>query len=387
MSRPDCAPFAPQFALGDFLSRWSGTTRHDLAASDCETLTLAALLEMAVPDEAGDWRQQRLGYADPHGGIALRRAIASRYETLTADDVLCCAGAQEAVSCVTRALLRPGDHAIVVLPIYQPAEQAVTSLCAATGITLRHDRHWQLDLDQLAAAIEPRTRLILVNFPNSPTGACLDTEALAGLIALCRRHSLWLVNDEVYRQTCVVPAARPAAVADLYERGVSINGLSKGFGLPGLRVGWLACRDPGVLAGALLAKTRLSGCLAAPSETLARIALAAETPILARTRAIGLANRDRLQKLFERLPEMFEADTSPSLAFAFPRYRGREGAMRFAQGLASEAGILVAPSELWQSPLAPVPTDRVRISLGHARALACLDALEAHLGAISAAGR
>ncbi len=366
------------FALANFLNRWIPTVRHDLASSDAETMTLAELLDLAGPQDLERWQRLGFGYLDPRGAEWLRGSLASRYARLEADDILCCAGAQEALACIAAALLTPSDHAVVVLPIYQPSEEAVTSLCAATGIPLREEGGWRLDVGEVAAALRPETRLVLMNMPNSPTGATLDAETICDLVALCRRRGIWLIGDEVYRNT--EPRGRAPAIVDLYERGISIDSLSKGFGLAGLRVGWIGCHDRRLLAAALDAKNRMSSCLSSASEVLALVALGAEDRVLARSRAIGECSRARLEALIGRHPDLFEADDSRNLAFAFPRYLGGEGADRFAQDLARRAGILVLPSNLWRSRLGPVPADRLRIGLGRLGGVQALDGLDRHLG-------
>jgi aspartate/methionine/tyrosine aminotransferase len=368
------------FALGSFLARWSHRVRHDLSASESATLSLSELLALASEADRRRWEVLDFGYTSPHGSEWLRVAIAERYEALDPGQILCCAGAQEGLACVMRALLRPGDHAVVVVPIYQPCEHAVTAICAASGVALTEAHGlWRLDIDRVAAALTPATRLVLVNFPNSPTGAAIDTASLAALVALCRRHGVWLVNDEVYRVVGSDPADCPPPVADLYERGVSVNALSKGFGLPGLRVGWVACRELALLDRVLLAKSGLSSCLAAPSEVLAHIALRAEGPIIARNRAIARANRALLLDFLARRAGLFEGHVPPHAALAYPRYLGTEGVDRFAERLAREASVLVLPSALWQTGLAPTPSDRLRIGLGRPRMDEALALLDAHL--------
>ena len=383
-SPPPIASAGESFALAAFLADWSDCPCQVLAASDSQALPPATLLRLAEPDDLDRLRRVGLGYTDPRGAPWLRATIAARYAGLGADDVLACAGAQEALTCTMRALLAPGDHAVVVLPIYHPSERAVTALCAATGVPLDPAAEgWRLDLDRLAAALRPDTRLVLANFPNSPTGAPIDGATLERLVALCRGRGLWLVNDEVYRQTDETRGqgeGAPPAV-DAYERGISINGLSKGFGLPGLRVGWIACRDRSVLARALAAKSELSSCLAGPSEVLARIALTAEARVTGWTRAIAGRNRRRLHALLARHPELFAPDGSRNLAFAFPRVLGAEGAEGFARRLAREAGLLVLPSTLWRSDLAPTPVDRLRLGLGQAGSGAAIGRLGAYLRA------
>lgn len=387
MSGPD----AGRFALGDFLTRWAPLARHDLSRSDSETLSLGALLHMASDDKLARWSDHGLGYTDPRGNIGLREAIAARHDGLDAEHVLCCCGAQEAVLCVLQSILEPdvraGDrHALLLLPIYQPSELSLARLCAVTGVALQEADDWQPDLDRIEAALRPETRLVLMNYPNSPTGASLDPARLDALVALCRKRGLWLVNDEIYRQTEIVQSGgRSPMLADRYERGVSINGLSKGFGLPGLRVGWIACRDQALLQRALTIKSSLSSCLAASSEILAEIALAAEMQIIARSRATGAANLHRLHAVIRSLPDLFELDRPRNLAFSCLRFIGPEGATGFALRMAREAGVLTLPMDLWLSPLAMLPCDRLRLGLGHAQCGPALAALEAACAASLAA--
>lgn len=365
-----------RFALGRFIAGAARWTRHDLSASESAPITLAELLALAAPADLQRWQQLELGYTAPRGAEALRSLIATRYAGLDADDVLCCAGAQEAVACVARALLRPADHAIVVVPIYQPSELAVTRLCSASGVALEETPGgWRLDIDAIAAAIRPATRLVLVNFPNSPTGAAIDHANLTALVALCRHHGLWLVNDEVYRLSAPTATLAPP-VATLYERGVSIDAVSKGLGLPGLRAGWIACRDRGLLDRVLTVKSQLSSCLAAPSEFLARIALGAEAILLARSRPAAQRNRQALQHFLDRHPEHFAPPRGEGYGFALPRYLGDEGATRFATALVREAGVLVLPSRLWRTPLAAIPGNHLRFGLGKAEIGPALAAIE-----------
>jgi aspartate/methionine/tyrosine aminotransferase len=385
-----------EFALGAFLTRWGPVARHNLAASEAETMPLRDLLAMAAPDDLHRWQGLDLGYTDPRGAVWLRQAIAGTYTGLTPDAVLCFAGAQEALACAARALLSPGDHAapghtgrghapwdhaprghaIVVVPCYQPSEMAVTSVADVTGVALDPDDRWRLDLAKVAAAIRPTTRLVVVNFPNNPTGALIDRGCLDALIALCRRHGLWLVNDEVYRLIDRDAAVRLPQIAEVYERGISINALTKSHGLPGLRVGWAVCGDRDVLARMQAVKTALSGCLAAPSEVLAHIAIQAQGRILGRNRALAQANLRRLRAFFARHPGLFEWDEPAGGVTAFPRYRGADGVEAFAEELAREAGVLVLPGSVWRSSLGPTPADRFRVGFGRNGVAPALDAWE-----------
>ena len=374
------APVNEPFHLGAFLHHWHASIRHDLTASHSQTTSLAALIALATPEERAWWEQVQLDYASPRGAAPLRAHVATRYAGLDAEDVICCAGAQESMACTARALLDEGDHAIIVIPLYQPLAWAVTDRTRATGVSLEADD--TLDVGRVAAAIRPETRLVLVNTPNSPTGAVLDLAAQAALVALCRAHGLWLVNDEVYRETARDLAALPPPVAVAYERGVSISALSKAFGLPGLRVGWVACRDRALLARIGTAKAALSSCLAAPAEVLAQIALREAPRLIGHARALGLANRAVLEAWLARHPTLFAPDPGESLAFAFPHYRGAEGSDAFTARLAAAAGTLMLPAGLWRTKLGPVPGGRVRISLGQPDLAAGLAAADGFLASL-----
>jgi aspartate/methionine/tyrosine aminotransferase len=145
---------------------------------------------------------------------------------------------------------------------------------------------------------------------------------------------------------------------------VIINALTKSHGLPGLRVGWAACRDRDLLARMGVVNTALSGCLAVPSEVLAHIAIQAEGRILGRNRALAEANLNRLRGFFAQHASLFDWDEPAGGVTAFPRYRGADGVEAFAEGLARQAGVLVLPGSIWRSSLAPTPVDRFRVGFG-----------------------
>src|SRR5271154_3920355 len=257
------------FALEVYFSRWEFAARYHLTASDSEALTLPELLNLADAEDRRFWETLRFGYTDPRGAAWLRATIAAGYDRVTGDDVLCFAGAQEGIHAAMHALLGRDDHAIVVLPNYQSTETIPLGLCAVSGVALDPARGWTLDIDAVAAALRPNTRLISINFPNNPTGKILERDRFTALVAFCRRRGIWLFSDEVYRLIERDPAARLPAAVDAYERGISLSAVSKPYGLPGLRVGWIACRNPEILRRIERVRTYLSICNAGPSEVLA----------------------------------------------------------------------------------------------------------------------
>ena len=155
--------------------------------------------------------------------------------------------------------------------------------------------------------------------------------------------------------------------------------MSKSYGLPGLRIGWIATQDRHVLAQMERMKHYLSICNAGPSERLALIALKNRDKLLARNCAIVDENIPKWEAFFARHPDLFDWRRPDGSCMAYPRYKGADGVEAFARRLVEESGVLVLPSSIYRSELGPVPQDRFRIGLGRRGLDDGLAAMEAHL--------
>jgi aspartate/methionine/tyrosine aminotransferase len=357
-------PTLPEFRLESFFARWEFAARYHLTASDAQSMRLAELLDLADADGLARWESLQLGYTQSRGLPALRAEIAATYERLTEDDVLCFAGAEEALYLAMQVLLEPGDHAVVITPNYQAAETVPLSVCDVTGVALRPADEWALDLDEVQRALRPATRLLSVNFPNNPTGAVADPDTWQRLVALCAERGITLFSDEVYRGLEQPPHAPLPQAADLLPGALSLNVMSKAYGLPGLRIGWIACRDRAVLGRLERAKDYTTICNSAPSEILALIALRARDRVLARTRQIVAANLPAFDEFFARFPGLFEWQRPQGGCVSFPRYLGPDGVEAMCADLLREEGVLLLPASLYRSQLTPTPADRFRVGLG-----------------------
>lgn len=357
-------PLIRNFALEVYFSKWEFAAKYHLTASDAQSMPLSELLAFASPADRERFDALHLGYTETFGSKPLLAQIAETYEAIGPAQLLCFAGAEEAIYVAMRVLLTPDDHAIVITPNYQAAETIPLSICATTGVALDEDNDWALDIDKIRAALRPNTRLISINFPNNPTGALPSLATLDALVELCRERGIWLFSDEVYRLIERDPAMRLPQVADVYERGISLNVMSKSYGLPGLRIGWLACQDRQFLSDCERYKHYLSICNSAPSELLAEIALKARMPILERNRAIVRDNLALLDAFFDEFPDLFDWRAPDGSCVAFVRYKGADGVERFTQRLVEEVGVLLLPSSIYRSDLGPVPQDRFRIGFG-----------------------
>lgn len=364
------------FALEVHFSKWEFKARYNLTASDAESMSLSKLLAYASDEERRAFENLHLGYSETFGSPALREAIADTYDTIDAADVLCFAGAGEGIYIAMRVLLSADDHAIVITPNYQSAETVPLAICEVSGVALDASNGWALDVDRLRAAIRPNTRLVSVNFPNNPTGVIPTQDTMNALVELCREKDLWLFSDEVYRGIETDASRRVKQVADCYEKGLSLNVMSKSYGLPGLRVGWIACRDPELLQRMERYKHYLSICNAGPSEALATIALRARKAIHERNVGIVRKNTATAQPFFDAHRELFEFTAPDGGCVCFVRYKGDDGVENFTKRLVEEAGVLLLPSSLYRSEIGDVPPDYFRLGLGRINVPDALKAMQ-----------
>ncbi|MGL4174487.1 MAG: aminotransferase class I/II-fold pyridoxal phosphate-dependent enzyme [Dermatophilaceae bacterium] len=374
----------PDFALEVYLGRHEFAVDHHLTASDAQTLTVGEMLAMATDDEREAFFALGLTYLPTWGTTLLRDAVASTYDHIGPDGVLCLAGAQEGMFWAFQQLLAPGDHAIVTVPNYQSMESVpIANGVEVVGLPLWRGVGtglcWTVDLNLLEDLLRPNTRVVGVNFPNNPTGFVPDHETWRSLVELCDERGIVLVSDEVYRGIETDPARTLPQAADLSPRALSVNVMSKSYGLPGLRVGWLASQDRSLLERLERAKHYTSICNAGPSEALATIALRNGERIRARNRAIVRHNLGLVGEMFARYPDL--VDWSPPIGgcVAFPRYLGDDGVEAFAASLIADQRAVVLPSSIYRSALADVPPDRFRFGVGRSGLEPGLVAFERHL--------
>lgn len=363
-------PVLPDFRLETYFSKWEFAARYHLTASDAESMSLSQLLAMASDENRARFDSLHLGYTETWGLPDLRAAIAGTYSDVSPDQVLCFAGAEEGIYLAMQTLLRPSDHVIVITPNYQAAETVPLSVCDATGVALQPSDNWTLDLDALVAEIRPNTRMISVNFPNNPTGAVPAEATWRRLAEICDERGIILFSDEVYRglEDSPLPQA-----ADISPNAMSLNVMSKAYGFPGLRIGWIACRDRSLLERLERAKHYTTICNSAPSEILALIALEARDRILARNRSIIATNIPLFDSFFARFDGLFEWEPPQGGCVCFPRYLGSDGVEAMCADLVEQEGVLLLPASIYASSLTPTPTDRFRVGLGRKSPEAALD--------------
>jgi aspartate/methionine/tyrosine aminotransferase len=349
------------FLLERYYGLYEFTTRHQLSASDCEALTVSEVLELAgTPAEA--LLDQRLGYTETRGDPALRDAIAACYPGCDADDVLVFNAPQEAVFLAMHAVLAPGDRAVVMTPCYQSLKEVARSIGAdvVEWDVVETESGWRLDLDALDEMLRPGTRLLVTNAPHNPTGLLPAADEWRRIGELVRERGVRWFSDEMYRGLAP-PALELTPGASLVEGGLSLWGLSKSFGLPGLRIGWLACRDRAMLAAIERLKDYTSICTNALGETVAVAALRARDEIIGRNRDLIASNTARMNEFVSRHAGHLAWIPPTAGPVALARLRGGLSATDHAETVRVEGGALLVPATLFDY------TDRhLRIGLGRA---------------------
>lgn len=374
----------PDFELEKYFSRWEFAATHHLCASDSESMTVADLLAGAEPGALDDLLSTQLSYIHPMGTDELRAAIAQTYDHITSDGVMTFAGAGEALFWSLQVLAEPGDHVIVTIPNYQTIESVPLAagfdvegldLWSGTG----GDLSWELNLDRFEAMIRPNTSLVAVNFPNNPSGYVPDHDTWESFIRLCDQHSIRVVSDEVYRGVEIDRSRTLRQAADLSETALSINVLSKSYGLPGLRVGWVASQDTAALGLLERAKHYTSICNAVTSEKLATVALAQADRLLNRTRAIIASNAHTIDLFMDAHRDWFDYQPPNGGCVSFTRYVGPGTVDDFCRDAVEQHGVLLLPASVYESSLGSVPVDRLRIGIGRTDLPKSLDRLAEHL--------
>lgn len=364
----------PDFALERYFAKWEFAVRHVLCASDVEPLMQSELLALADPDALDRWENLRLGYTESLGLPALREEIASLYSGIEADDVITFAGAEEGVFVGVHALLGANDHAVVVWPAYQSLHEVARSIGASVTLVplSRHD--WSLDVDAISAAMRPNTKVIIINFPHSPTGAQIAPEQFARLVAIAELHGAHLFSDEVYRFLEHGSPPLPAA-AECSPLGVSLGVMSKAFGLGGLRIGWIATRDPSLRARLARVKDYTTICSSAPSEVLSLIALRARDKVIERSKAILETNLAVLDDFFDRRREQFRWIRPRAGSVCFPEYLAGN-VDEFAAELVEREGVLILPGSQFG-----YTGNHFRLGFGRRDMPEAIQKLERHLSA------
>ena len=336
------------FSTEHFYAQYEFTTPYQLCNSDCETISVEELMKIAeVPLE--QFGHLSLGYTETLGNPLLRESIAATYSQADTEDVVMLATPIEGIYLVAHAALNPGDEVIVLAPAYDALINTFEHVVGPSNVRRwefvpdENNTRWKLDFDQLVSLISPKTKMLVVNFPHNPTGFLPMQNQLDDLVTIVEQHNLILFCDEMYFG--LVHSGTPAisSAADLTRQAIVLSGLSKTYGLPGLRTGWLVIRDEELRQNIVNWKFYTSICASAPSEFLALAAWKVRDQLRDRSVTQIEHNLKLADSFFARWPELFTwrkpmAGSTALIGMDIPSVTD------FAVQLAEKAGVLIQPA-------------------------------------------
>jgi aspartate/methionine/tyrosine aminotransferase len=339
-------PVFQPFEMERMMSRFEQEVEYNLSESGVHPVSLAELLA-DDPDHLSQLLATDLNYPHVNGLPELRESIAALYEGATAENVLVTVGAAEANYISTRTLLSAGDEIVVMLPNYmQIWGIAKNHGYRVREFHLREEKDWTPDLDELGEAVTAKTRLIAVCNPDNPTGYILSETEMGAIIAAAERVGAWILADEVYSGAERLTDEQSPSFYGRYDKVVATGSLSKAYGLPGLRLGWVMA--PAETVDDIWARheyTTISATML--SNKLGVIALSPQVRprLIKRTRRYIRSGYPVLQHWMDRHADTFHLIPPQAAAIAFVRYQLDINSTRLAERLREEKSVLIVPGD------------------------------------------
>jgi capreomycidine synthase len=282
------------------------------------------------------------------GGTGVRGAVARRWTGGDAERVMVTHGSTEAIFLAMNALLAPGDEVVVLDPVYPGLGDVVRGIgCGVRHWTLRADDGWHPDLDALRGLVTERTRMVVVNFPHNPTGATLTPDEQDALLAIVQEAGAWLLWDGAFADLTYEAAPLPDPTGR-YARVVSLGTLSKGYGLPGLRVGWCLA-DRAVLERMAKVRDYTTLHLSPLVELIAERVVDAADRVLVQKRAVARRNRATVEAWMAEQEGLISWTLPAGGVCGFPRLEVPE-VEAFCHQLAVEHRVMLVPGTCFGTP-------------------------------------
>ncbi len=335
------------FAMERMQSTWENLVEYNLSESGVHPLKVAELFDS--DGDRQDLLQQEICYTQSNGTIELRTAISALYPGTTVDHVEVTNGGSEANFVVCWKLLEPGDEVVMMVPNYGQTLGLARGFAGTMHewplVADFEEGRWRPDLDRLASLVSSRTKLIVICNPNNPTGGRMRASELDQVVAIASRHGTYILSDEIYRGA-EVDGEETASIWGRYDRAIVTSGLSKAYGLPGLRIGWIVGPPP-LVASTWSYHDYTSIAPGALSDRLARVALAParRAKILGRTRAIIRANLPVMTDWLSSHGDEFRYIPPEAGAITYVQYRLPVNSTTLVTRLREEKSVLIVPGD------------------------------------------
>lgn len=333
------------FELERWMTTWETEVDYDLAESGIQPMSVNELAKLTGEQKrVADILNQPLLYSEARGTIELRQMIADLYSNTGPEHVLVTTGAIEANFLLFNNLLVQGDEVIVVDPCYQQLVSVPKALgCEVKLWRLRPENEFRYDLNELRSLVSPRTRMIVINSPHNPTGSILTQDEMDQVYALAESVGAWVLSDEAYRWLTLPDQPVCAAPArELGDSGLSVGTLSKPFGLPGLRIGWMVAPEAAVTS-CWWFRDYISLSPGYLNDRLAQIVLAHRETLMGRTRQIATGNLAMVEQWIREREGLVDWVRPRGGLLGMLNYQMNIPSAELADGLAKDASVMLAP--------------------------------------------
>ncbi len=335
------------FKLERYFAQYEFSARYLLSSSDCDGLQQTELLKLADPETSRLWNELSLGYTESRGLPLLRSEVAKLYDGITPDNVLIITP-EEGIFIALNTILGKGDHVVCTYPGYQSLYEIAQGIgCDITKWEAEEKNGWRFDPDTLKNSIRPHTKLLIFNFPHNPTGYLPTKEDFRRIMEIAREHNLFVLSDEMYRLLEFDPNDRLPSAPEVYDNAVSLFGMSKTFGMAGVRIGWLITKNAAWYKKIVAFKDYTTICSSAPSEILSLIALRAKKQIIQNHLTRIKRNLGLLDTFFNAHKKQFSFVRPKAGTIGFPKILGGTGALDFCQKLVQTTGIMLLPAAVY----------------------------------------
>lgn len=335
-----------------------------LCCSDCDGVSMRELLNLADNECLYLWENLKLGYTKAKGSLLLREEIAKLYSGISPEDILICnpeEGIFIAMNCLIQYTGYPRDYVICPYPSYQSLSEILLSLKANVYYWIaKKENNWQFDVDDLVYSFSKKKLLsrgfdrrlgakikLIVNFSHNPTGYLPSKDDFLKIIEIVRENNDYIFSDEMYRFLEYDEKDRLPSACEVYDKATSLFGMSKTFGMAGVRIGWLITKDRELMKKFEMFKDYTTICSSAPSEILSVIALRNKDTIIKRNLEVIKNNLEYLDDFFHEYSEFFSWVRLKAGTVCFPKLLTDEDSYKFCERVRKEAGILLLPSSVY----------------------------------------
>lgn len=335
----------PIFKMERFQSLWENIVKYNLAESGVKPFKLKEIIEMT--NSYGSLKNLKLGYNQTNGSEKLRSLISEMYEDSNKENVLVTNGSAEANFLSIFSLLNKGNEVIIMLPNYMQIWNLAKGLgCKVKALWLKEDgKKWFIDIEKLKNKISKSTKLIALCNPNNPTGAIIKEKDIKAIVEIARDYGSWILSDEVYKGT-EFNEDSSQTLWGKYDKAIIVSGLSKAYGLPGIRIGWVVSEKKFIqkLWSYHDYTTIAPSCI---SDFIAQQILEPNIrlKIFQRTKNILKSNIKILDEWIRKNDKVFSYIPPQATAVAFIKQKLGISSLEFCKKLLYEKNVLILPSE------------------------------------------